>query len=278
MSPAQQLRPVEQDETVAFLDRLRPCLYGRGSRVGRRRGRAKPRQGGPSGRELGTAPGQAERFAVNFDIYTTSLTGVTARHELAGTGPTTRWVRDPGGNLVSQRTETSALWYLTDGLGSTVMLVDAAGQAVGLYLYDPYGETAEWCGACDGNPWKFTGEYQDVTGMYKIGERYYSPELGRWTQSDPAANRINPGMPGEPNPYAYAGCNPINYTDPTGLYVRAVVHLAVGTVIFAISIMTLPEPITTATGVSTFGIALGFGLMVDSAVQVGQCISELIYG
>jgi hypothetical protein len=38
--------------------------------------------------------------------------------------------------------------------------------------------------------------------MYKIGERYLSPELGRWTQADPAVFRINPSVPGEPSPYA----------------------------------------------------------------------------
>jgi RHS repeat-associated protein len=48
------------------------------------------------------------------------------------------------------------------------------------------------------NPWCYTSQYQDTTtGLYKIGARYYQPELGRWTQVDPS------GL--DANPYAYVG-------------------------------------------------------------------------
>ena len=43
----------------------------------------------------------------------------------------------------------------------------------------------------------------------KAGHRYYSPDLGRWTQPDPS------GL--EANPYAYVNCNPTNSIDPSGL-------------------------------------------------------------
>lgn len=69
--------------------------------------------------------------------------------------------------------------------------------------------------------------------MYKIGERYLSPELGRWTQPDPAANRINPTSPGEPNPYAYAACDPINNTDPTGLFIDEDLAVAIASTVLA---------------------------------------------
>jgi uncharacterized protein RhaS with RHS repeats len=45
--------------------------------------------------------------------------------------------------------------------------------------------------------------------MYKLGARYFDPAQGRFTQFDPSGQ--------ESNPYAYAGCNPINASDPTGL-------------------------------------------------------------
>jgi RHS repeat-associated protein len=61
------------------------------------------------------------------------------------------------------------------------------------------------------NPWRYTGQYQDTTtGLYKMGARYYQPELGRWTQRDPS------GLDG--NAYAYVAGNPVNFVDPTGLY------------------------------------------------------------
>jgi hypothetical protein len=46
--------------------------------------------------------------------------------------------------------------------------------------------------------------------LLKLGARYYDPTLGRFTQPDPAGQG--------PNPYAYAGDDPANHTDPTGRF------------------------------------------------------------
>jgi len=61
-----------------------------------------------------------------------------------------------------------------------------------------------------------TGEYRDANGLYKIGLRYYDPNLGRWTQRDPLIRTLNPTQPSEANPYLYVGASPTNYTDPSG--------------------------------------------------------------
>ncbi|CAM5562759.1 hypothetical protein SCALM49S_09159 [Streptomyces californicus] len=45
--------------------------------------------------------------------------------------------------------------------------------------------------------------------MYKMGARYYDPDLGRFTQPDPSGQ--------EANPYLYAA-SLVNRTDPTGLF------------------------------------------------------------
>ncbi len=68
------------------------------------------------------------------------------------------------------------------------------------------------------NPWRFGGSYgvytDAATGLVKIGQRYYDPGVGRWTQPDPKAMPFDSA---QANHYRYAGCNPVNYTDPTGL-------------------------------------------------------------
>ncbi|MFE1013775.1 RHS repeat-associated core domain-containing protein [Streptomyces sp. NPDC058794] len=43
-----------------------------------------------------------------------------------------------------------------------------------------------------------------------MGHRYYDPTLGRFSQSDPSGQ--------EANPYLYADGDPVNRTDPTGLF------------------------------------------------------------
>ncbi len=57
----------------------------------------------------------------------------------------------------------------------------------------------------------FTGrEYDAETGLYFYRARYYSPELGRFLQTDPL--EID-----DENTYTYCYNDPVNYSDPYGL-------------------------------------------------------------
>jgi len=44
-------------------------------------------------------------------------------------------------------------------------------------------------------------------------QRYYQPAAGRFTQFDPLPESVM-----LPNRYEYAGCNPSNFVDPSGLH------------------------------------------------------------
>lgn len=45
--------------------------------------------------------------------------------------------------------------------------------------------------------------------------RYYDPKNGRWTQKDPLDQVTEPR---QSNRYTYSGADPINLTDPSGLW------------------------------------------------------------
>lgn len=128
--------------------------------------------------------------------------------------------RTPQGGGLIAATETDAdtgveegerTFYVTDHLGSVVVLLNGDGEKTGGYSYDPYGQervTTE--GAAEENIFRYAGAQYDLeTELYKMGHRYYDPTTGRFTQPDPSG--------AENSQYLYAAGNPINYVDPTGL-------------------------------------------------------------
>jgi RHS repeat-associated protein len=66
---------------------------------------------------------------------------------------------------------------------------------------------------CTASPARSSSE---TMGLYHFSARFYDPNTARWTKPEPI-NR--PADLRQANLYTYAGGNPINYTDPTGLRV-----------------------------------------------------------
>jgi RHS repeat-associated protein len=174
-------------------------------------------------------PNQVERASAGGTTFTNTLLGVTAATDGSATVAT---IRDPGSGLVGLRTGASRSYYLLDGLGSVAAVTNSSGSVTNSYAYDPYGVTTETTSiGAVANPWRYTGQYQDTsTGLYKMGARYYQPELGRWTQPDPSGQEVNA--------YLYVGNNPVNFVDPSGLFsiqdaFGVVLGLGVGGLVFA---------------------------------------------
>jgi RHS repeat-associated protein len=59
-------------------------------------------------------------------------------------------------------------------------------------------------------------ERDDVTGLDHTWWRKYENRSGRWTSTDPLAGSI--GNPQSLNRYAYVQNDPVNFSDPTGLF------------------------------------------------------------
>jgi RHS repeat-associated protein len=99
-------------------------------------------------------------------------------------------------------------YHFTDGLGSVLALANTSGQLVEKHAYSAYGLAS----STTGTAFQFAGRRVDPeTGLYYNRARYYSPSLGRFLQTDPI------GTDGGTNLYAYAGSDPTNSIDPTGL-------------------------------------------------------------
>jgi RHS repeat-associated protein len=173
-------------------------------------------------------------------------------------------IRTPDGAVVGVRYGSGVVSYAhTDHQGSVITLTDAAGTLTGSYSYDPYGTHHTATGtAAAANPYRYISGYLDTTtGHYKLGIRYYNPDLGRFTQPDPTG--------AEPNPYLYATGDPINRSDPEGSY-------SLGEGIFFVSgelLVCLPAGLGSAALSGPGAIAVAVGCTV-----AGEALSELAFG
>ncbi len=155
--------------------------------------------------------GQADLTQSGSTAMQNSDLGVTSTNESGGT---TYYGRTPNGMLVDERTPSGRYWYVfgNDTLGSVEGVVDSSGNYQKHVSYGPYGEITSATGS-DANPFWFAGGYQGGAGLYHFGERYYDPQLGRWTQRDPLQQVTDLT---QVDRFAYAGDNPVNRSDTSG--------------------------------------------------------------
>ncbi len=128
----------------------------------------------------------------------------------ANNNVTAQLVRDGNiGGILSRTTATGAAFYGYDGNGNVTLLTNSAGQDVGHYRYDAFGQTLEAEGPRAGeNPYRFsTKEVHAASGLVDYGFRFYSPGLGRWMNRDPLEEE------GGVNLYGFVDNNPVNDVD-----------------------------------------------------------------
>ena len=117
-----------------------------------------------------------------------------------------------GAGLTSMKQGGNWYYYLADGLGSTLAVVDSSGASQKSYQYDVYGEVTGGSGALS-QEFDFAGQQTDATGLQYLRARYYDPETGTFMTRDPLS--VAPEWTG--HPFQYTGARPTNASDPTGL-------------------------------------------------------------
>ncbi len=101
-----------------------------------------------------------------------------------------------------------------DHLGSPRLIINTATNTIAQRLdYDEFGNVI-----ADTNPgfqpFGFAGGiYDRDTKLVRFGARDYDPETGRWTGKDPIRF-----LGGDTNLYGYVLNDPVNFTDPLGLW------------------------------------------------------------
>jgi RHS repeat-associated protein len=121
-----------------------------------------------------------------------------------------------GDDLLAQSHATAGVHFpLTDGQASVRHLTDTAGNVTDAYTYDAFGVTLSQTGSTP-NDFRFVGEQRDPNvGFQYHRARWYAQATGRFLSTDPA-----PGQLFDPltlHKYLYAGADPVNKADPSGL-------------------------------------------------------------
>jgi RHS repeat-associated protein len=167
----------------------------------------------PLGRRVSrTIAGSTTGFAYN---------GSTAVQEKSGSTVTANSIVGGTDQVLSRTDSAGARSYLTDGLNSTLALVDSTGAIQTSYAYTPYGATTA-SGATSTNAAQYTGRENDANGLYYYRARYYNPTTGRFISEDPL------GLAAGPNVYAYAADDPVDLNDPSGMFLPILGVLAAG--------------------------------------------------
>src|SRR5579885_774534 len=146
-------------------------------------------------------------------------------------------------------------YYISDGRGNIIGLVNTNGWRVAHYKYDPYGNLlAESGPLASANQYRFSSkEWNDNASLYYYGFRFYDPNLQRWPNRDPLsepgfqslvdatenpqfgpsffmssedwANRLLFGIDSDSiNVYRFVANNPCSNIDPSGLGILKWLH------------------------------------------------------
>ena len=109
--------------------------------------------------------------------------------------------------------EKMQFYYHPDHLGSSSYITNLDGEVVQHIEYVPFGEVfIEERNNVWNTPYLFNAkEFDEETGMYYYGARYYEPRLSLWMSTDGQQEEY-PNI----SSYTYSASSPVNYVDPDG--------------------------------------------------------------
>jgi RHS repeat-associated protein len=109
---------------------------------------------------------------------------------------------------------SNGVYVVTDRLGT--VRANTQGES---FAYYPFGE--ERTSTVDGRD-KFATYFRDTVGLDYAQQRYYNAGMGSFSTPDPGGIKTAvPSRPSSWNRYAYVEGDPVNFTDPRGLFMCA---------------------------------------------------------
>jgi RHS repeat-associated protein len=149
-----------------------------------------------------------------------------------------------GIQTVDGSNNVATYYVVTNTRGDVTKIYDEAGILQVLYTYDAWGKILGIKDAGGNeivsdthigrlNSLRYRGYYYDEeTGLFYVGSRYYDPEIGRWLNADDTGVlEVDQDSLIEDNLFAYCLNNPVNMTDDDG-HLAWFVAAAIGGALF----------------------------------------------
>jgi RHS repeat-associated protein len=103
-------------------------------------------------------------------------------------------------------------YYASEVPGHITGLLSSTGSVINRYSYSPFGVIQDSSVTISSDILRYAGRELDrETGLYLMRARYYDPGMARFISEDPI------GLDGGINVYVFAGNDPVNARDPSGL-------------------------------------------------------------
>ncbi|MBR5678465.1 MAG: RHS repeat-associated core domain-containing protein, partial [Paludibacteraceae bacterium] len=182
---------------------------------------------------------------------------------------TLRFSYDAAGNAAAVNHNGTYYYYLRNGQGDIVKIVDGSGATVVEYSYDSWGKQLSCTGTLATtlgalNPFRYRGYvYDEETGFYYLKSRYYDPETCRFISADVYLS-TGQGVLGH-NSYEYCLNNPINRVDGDGNWSGwATAGLIIGAVLCVAAVTVLTCGVGTATLAGAVAVGAAKGALVGA--------------
>ncbi|WP_162688499.1 RHS repeat-associated core domain-containing protein [Streptomyces sp. ICC4] len=154
------------------------------------------------------------------DSDTLYLFGGTEQLKLNNTTKTVEGLRNytsPDGTRITRSSTGSVTYQLTTPQNTSQLQIDATTLTVTRRAFDPYGAPRGTAPPAWADNRAYLGQPVDPTsGLNLLGARNYDPVIGRFLTCDPV---FEAGDQNQMGGYTYAGDDPVNMSDPSGLFV-----------------------------------------------------------
>lgn len=145
--------------------------------------------------------------------YIYNLSGKLVAEAENSSTVTSNYIWGPN-RVLAKKNAGGEYYYLYNGHGDVVQMIDRNGNIVNNYEYDEWGNIL-YSKETVSNPFKYAGEvYDQETGLYYLRARYYDPTMGRFLNEDSYEGQVD--NPLSLNLYTYCYNEPLGHVDPSG--------------------------------------------------------------